>query len=99
MRRSWETLQRWIDANKIVNPQWYVDRCSGKDTHRPQFIQLQADVAASKIDQIVIDKLDRGFRRLTDAMVAPCHGVPTPSYDAAPSHNNPRIGNATSTPS
>lgn len=51
-------LKRWVqDQDRPVR--WYRDKFTGKTMDRPGFNRLIADVAAGKVDRVVVWRLDR----------------------------------------
>ena len=52
-------LKRWTEAHKEVAVGWYRDRSSNQTPECREFDRLLADVAAGKVDRIVIWRLDR----------------------------------------
>ncbi len=54
-----DELTRWIDTHQPHNVKWYKDKFTGKSMDRPAMSKLLEDLRNSKIDQIVIYRLDR----------------------------------------
>ena len=52
-------LTRWAEAHPDDPVRWYRDKSSGKTMDRPGFAKLLADVAAGKVDRVVVWRLDR----------------------------------------
>jgi len=49
-------LRRWAGDQEVI---WYRDEATGKTMERPGMARLMADVAAGKINRIVVWRLDR----------------------------------------
>ncbi|APZ96578.1 recombinase family protein [Fuerstiella marisgermanici] len=63
-------LRRWLDGNGVPadSVEWFVDKASGKDLHRPAFERLQRAVFNGEVDAIAVWKLDRLSRNLRDGI-------------------------------
>ena len=65
-------IERWMTGNGIApeNVRWFVDKGkSGDSLDRPEFDALQKAVFAGEVGTIVVYKLDRLSRKLTDGIV------------------------------
>ncbi len=63
-------IGKWLaahghDPQKVA---WYVDKETGKTLHRDQFMRLQKDIFAGKVNTVIVWKLDRLSRRLRDGV-------------------------------
>ena len=63
-------IQKWLDNNGIAADQveWYLDKETGKTLARPEFQRLQRDIFHGTVKTVVLWKLDRLSRRLTDGV-------------------------------
>ena len=52
-------LKRWAGGHAGDAVKWYRDKFTGKTMDRPGFSRLPADVAAGKVNRIVVWRLDR----------------------------------------
>lgn len=65
-----DQITRWANGNGI-NPgqiSWYVDKQTGDTMDRPEFLRLQGDIFAGKVETVVLWKLDRLSRKLTEGI-------------------------------
>ena len=55
-------LQRWLqaqDPDKLGSICWFEDKATGKDMDRPGWQKLQAEIDASRVEKLVVWRLDR----------------------------------------
>lgn len=64
-----EILQ-WLAGNGIKHGSvtWYIDKANGSDLKRPAFEQMQKDIFNGAIKTVVIYKLDRLSREMSDGV-------------------------------
>lgn len=55
-------------ANHGYEPVWYIDKSSGMNMERPEFQRLQQDIFNGEVKVVVVYKLDRLSRSLTDGL-------------------------------
>ncbi len=67
-------IERWLTGNGIdpANVCWFLDKKSGDDLKRPEFVKLQAAVFAGEVGTIVVYKLDRLSRKLREGLNTLC---------------------------
>ena len=58
-------LEGWLGGREA---EWYVDHAGGDDLDRPAFELLQQDIARGNVRTVVVWKLDRLSRSLTDGL-------------------------------
>lgn len=65
------TIQEWLKGQRISASQvvWYVDKETGDNMDRTGIIKLQQDVFKGKVSTIVVYKLDRLSRKMSDGIV------------------------------
>ena len=63
-------LTRWFMGQGIEPPQiqWYIDKATGTKLDRPEFDRLQRDVFSGEVETVVVWKLDRLSRSLSDGL-------------------------------
>ncbi|MCX6602605.1 MAG: recombinase family protein, partial [Acidobacteria bacterium] len=63
-------IMKWLTGNGInlVSVQWYIDKENGSDLKRPAFEQMQKDIFNGAIKTVVIYKLDRLSRSMSDGV-------------------------------
>ena len=54
-----DQLTRWVEQNDRKTVKWYRDKYSGRTLQRPGFEKLDQDLAAGRISEIVVWRLDR----------------------------------------
>ena len=68
-----EEIQKWLDGHQIKDATWFEDKSTGTNTDRPGFADLQKAVFNGGIDTIVVWKLDRISRSLSDGIQIICN--------------------------
>ena len=63
-------ILKWITGNGIKpsSVTWYIDKANGSDLKRPAFEQMQKDIFNGAIKTVVIYKLDRLSRSMSDGV-------------------------------
>ncbi len=63
-------LNHWFQRHGTGPAQvrWYIDKATGTSLDRPEFDRLQSDVFGGKVDTVVVWKLDRFSRSLSDGL-------------------------------
>ncbi|WP_404309385.1 recombinase family protein [Neorhodopirellula lusitana] len=63
-------ILRWLQGHRITPKQvvWFVDKQIGDNLDRPAFKELQSEVFAGTIGMVVVYKLDRLSRKMTDGI-------------------------------
>ncbi|MDA9778777.1 recombinase family protein [Rubripirellula sp.] len=61
-------IQRWLTGHKLTDVRWFVDTASGTNLDRPAFSDLQAAIFNGEIETVVVWKLDRLSRSITDGI-------------------------------
>ena len=70
-----EAIKAWA-RGKRVTVRWYTDKFTGKTLDRPGWTRLERDLAAGKIDSVVVWKLDRLGRTVSGgAQTQPLRGA------------------------
>ena len=57
-------IDKWLAGNGIADATYYVDKDTGDNLDRPEFIRLQADIFAGQVKTVIVWKLDRLSRSL-----------------------------------
>jgi DNA invertase Pin-like site-specific DNA recombinase len=63
-----KALRDYCQNHGFTNIKWYRDKMTGSTTDRPGFNQLQADVFKGRIGTVIVWKLDRLSRSLSDGI-------------------------------
>lgn len=65
-----QEVRTWLDRNGIdpAAVEWYIDKATGTNEDRPALSRLKADLHAGKVRTVVVWKLDRLSRSMTDGM-------------------------------
>lgn len=62
-----EFCKKEVSADKLSDIKIYTDKgFSGKNTNRPAFSELKSDIEAGKIEKLIVYRLDRISRSITD---------------------------------
>jgi len=63
-------IKTWLDAHGFdeEHVQWFIDEQTGRTLKRRAFERLQADIFSGTIKTVIVFKLDRLSRRLTDGI-------------------------------
>lgn len=61
-------LKRWLKGHGITDVTFYVDKSTGDNLDRPEFERLQADIFSGEVKTVVVYKLDRLSRSLSDGI-------------------------------
>ncbi len=61
-------INKWLEGHGIDDVTVYVDKSTGDNLDRSAFKRLQADIFAGKIKTVVVYKLDRLSRSLSDGI-------------------------------
>jgi DNA invertase Pin-like site-specific DNA recombinase len=63
-------LERWLSMHGYQDDQvaWYEDKVTGKSMDRPAFRKLEKDVSSGLVRTVVVWKLDRIARKITDGV-------------------------------
>ncbi len=65
-------IKKWLAGNGLADAAYYVDRETGDNLDRPEFIRLQADIFAGQVKTVIVWKLDRLSRSLRDGIDTLC---------------------------
>ena len=65
-------IDKWLAGNGIADATYYVDKDTGDNLDRPEFIRLQADIFAGRVKTVIVWKLDRLSRSLRDGIDTLC---------------------------
>src|SRR5271165_272890 len=65
-------IDKWLAGNGIADATYYVDKDTGDNLDRPEFIRLQSDIFAGQVKTVIVWKLDRLSRRLRDGIDKLC---------------------------
>jgi len=68
-------IDKWLAGNGIADAAYYVDRETGENLDRPEFIRLQADIFAGQVKMVVVYKRDRLSRSLRDRIDTLCNWI------------------------
>ena len=52
-------IDKWLAGNGIADATYYVDKDTGDNLDRPEFIRLQSDIFAGQVKTVIVWKLDR----------------------------------------
>ena len=65
-----DVIGAWLDGQGVEpgRVRWYVDAKTGDDLNRPAFEELRRDIFAGEVGTVVVYKLDRLSRKLTDGI-------------------------------
>lgn len=61
-------IKKWLKGHGITDATEYVDKSTGDNLNRNAFKRLQADIFAGKVKTVVVYKLDRLSRSLSDGI-------------------------------
>ena len=61
-------IERWLTAHGMNDVRWFVDKATGDNLNRPGFEALQAAIFAGEISAVVVYKLDRLSRSMSDGI-------------------------------
>ena len=65
-------IDKWLAGNGITDATYYVDKDTGDNLDRPEFIRLQSDIFAGQVKTVIVWKLDRLSRSLRDGIDTLC---------------------------
>ena len=65
-------INKWVAGNGIADATYYVDKDTGDNLDRPEFIRLQSDIFAGQVKTVIVWKLDRLSRSLRDGIDTLC---------------------------
>ncbi len=65
-------IDKWLAGNGIADATYYVDKDTGDNLDRPEFIRLQSDIFAGQVKTVIVWKLDRLSRSLRDGIDTLC---------------------------
>jgi DNA invertase Pin-like site-specific DNA recombinase len=65
-------IKKWLAGNGLAHAAYYVDRETGDNLDRAEFIRLQADIFAGQVKTVIVWKLDRLSRSLRDGIDTLC---------------------------
>ncbi len=61
-------IKLWLKGQNITDFRWYVDKKTGDHLDRPAFQELQQDIFRGEVSGVVVWKLDRLSRSITDGL-------------------------------
>ncbi len=61
-------VERCLDARGLDGVRWFTDKATGSNTERPGFQKMQTEIAARRVKEVVVWKLERAFRNALDCL-------------------------------
>ena len=65
-------IDHWLEGHDCQNVRYFVDKESGDSLDRPAFNELQAAIFAGEISTVVVWRLDRLSRKLSEGLAVLC---------------------------